>query len=779
MAGPTVYDGVVEELALDGVGQLFAGKKFWVAQRVPNRTALLDNIKDNGGEIVLLEKKADYKIADHFRRDCPPGSISYEFVSKSIDDGRLRDPEDHRAGPPESEARAPGDLTRPAKTGRVNYTPEEDRICYKWVRDCVANGGSAHGNEIYKQLEAQVRAARRPLSRHSTDQSQYPRHTWQSWRDHYIKQLQNRPPSAFNIPDNAPPSPPSEAPAGPAQRATAAARSTSKAAAPPEQSHVPKKVTGKGRVRDSRPNVPPEYTLEQLAATFTADDWEELYAFVDVIDAMKDKEDYGKAWRQWATSQDNQTADQWRQYYEKVVYPQWLRDPEWKRVQVKQKVEKRHESDSSQIQPDEEPQRGNAQEEAPVAEVVTTVPKTSKVTAEAPRPRGSMQSKAAAEPSKLSSEVKLMSSSTAKHESPKYISALQQNTLKRTRRDDNEPEEQPLRGAQGQSPPAKRQRSLTPVAKVGTVDAIPTGTDKRPVEILSSDSSDSGSQAEAEDEEVNYQIIQDVEQSQLNRHVKVDLEEVDQEIDSIESDDIMEFEQSPPLPEGLEQPSEDDFPSNTPTPRAPRQRSNNFDTQAILSSPSQGMGISKLPRPIDFTQAQDTQSEHRSSSLVPNLDSDASTTQSLQEFRRSLNGENATQPSYSTLVPLSRAPSYSPALSNSSTTSGDPDLPLAADEMEDFFAEQKALGHTDDFIVAALKRTRCRPGLAEIVLDAWSEGKPLPNQRGIWSLEDDEVAESGDGLELAKLERKHTLDGWGGITERLRFLEGYRSGRSP
>jgi hypothetical protein len=169
MAGPTVYEDVAEELALDGVGQLFAGKRFWVAQRVPNRTALLDNIKDNGGEIVLLEKKADYKIADHFRRDCPPGSISYEFISKSIEDGRLRDPEDHRAGPPESEARAPGDLTRPAKTGRVNYTPEEDRVCYKWVRDCVANGGSAHGNEIYKQLEVNVCAARLPLPRHSTD----------------------------------------------------------------------------------------------------------------------------------------------------------------------------------------------------------------------------------------------------------------------------------------------------------------------------------------------------------------------------------------------------------------------------------------------------------------------------------------------------------------------------------------------------------------------------------------------------------------------------------
>jgi hypothetical protein len=51
----------------------------------------------------------------------------------------------------------------------------------------------------------------------------------------------------------------------------------------------------------------------------------------------------------------------------------------------------------------------------------------------------------------------------------------------------------------------------------------------------------------------------------------------------------------------------------------------------------------------------------------------------------------------------------------------------------------------------------------------------LPYQRGIWSIQDDEAVESGDGVALAKLERKHTLDGWGGITERLRFLEGYRS----
>jgi hypothetical protein len=161
MAAPTVFEDVAEGFVLDGVGQLFAGKKFWVAQRVPSRIRLLDDIKANGGEIVLLEKKADYRIDDHFRKLCPPGTTSYEFVQKSIQDGQLRDPEDHRAGPPLGEAREPGAINRPVKGGRAAYDAEEDRILYKWVRDCEANGGQASGNEIYKQLEAKVCACTR------------------------------------------------------------------------------------------------------------------------------------------------------------------------------------------------------------------------------------------------------------------------------------------------------------------------------------------------------------------------------------------------------------------------------------------------------------------------------------------------------------------------------------------------------------------------------------------------------------------------------------------
>jgi hypothetical protein len=156
MAGPTVYQDVTGDLELDGVGQLFAGIKFWVAQRIPKRLHLLDEIKANGGEVVALEKKADYLIADHCRKDCPAGSTSYVFIKQSIEEGRLRDPADHRAGPPLGEAREAGAINRTTKGSRAPYTPEEDRILYKWVRDCQANGGLESGNEIYKQLEAKV-----------------------------------------------------------------------------------------------------------------------------------------------------------------------------------------------------------------------------------------------------------------------------------------------------------------------------------------------------------------------------------------------------------------------------------------------------------------------------------------------------------------------------------------------------------------------------------------------------------------------------------------------
>jgi hypothetical protein len=384
------------------------------------------------------------------------------------------------------------------------------------------------------------------------------------------------------------------------------------------------------------------------------------------------------------------------------------------------------------------------------------------------------QKQAQAEASKLASDIKLMSSSTAQYESPRRISSLYQNVLKRVRGDEPEPEENEEQDQTEQPPPIKRQRSISPTADHQRKEEVVVGTHEQPVEILSSESSES---QDTEEGQINDQIRQDIQRTQQDdaTTVDIDIDEADRELESVESEDFVDIGRLPRPLEALEDPSEDDLPSNTPTPRASRQKATNFDTQAILSSPSQGIGITRLPRPAGLTQDSHFQPDLRSSSLAPHPESDASTTQSLQEFRRSLNDEDSVQqPLHTISRPLSLSPTPSDS-SLSSDTSGDPDVPLSASEMDAFFTEQNAQGFSDDFIISALKRTRCRPGLAEVVLEAWSQGHTLPYQRGIWSIQDDEAVESGDGVALAKLERKHTLDGWGGITERLRFLEGYRS----
>jgi hypothetical protein len=602
----------------------------------------------------------------------------------------------------------------------------------------------------------------RRLNDHFADYRQYPRHTWQSWRDRYIKQLRNRPPSAFNIPDDAPPSPPLDDPAERTRPTTSVPKQSTR----PVVELEPAKVTGKGKAR-AKIAPTPDYSLDQLAATFSSEDWEELYAFVDVIDEIKGQKEYDEAWMSWAESKDNQTAEQWQQYYDKVVRPQWLRDPEWKRKEIAEKVEKKHadEAVASQLDKDTHDEDDEATLVAPAEREPTKpseeVRRPSSEGAQAPHQ--ATKTHTGDDTTKQSFDVKLMSSPTAQHESPKYIIDMRQNVLKRIRGEGVDEEQIGLPRS------SKRVRSASPVIDHQTQQAAPTSTQAQPLEISSVESPILESQEGVEDEQVRDQIMQDMEQTQRGTDLTIgnDIGDADKEVESVESDDLPAIDVLDPT---SSEPSEDDLPSNTPTPRASKHRPNNFDTQAILSSPSQEIHISRLPRPVGYTQDL-ADAETRSSSLAPHPESDASTTQSLQEFRRSLNGNDPS------LAPLPRLRSLSLTPSaTSSTDSGDPDPPLSASEMNAFFAEQNAAGFNDTFVAAALKRTRCRPDLADVVLEAWKEGKVLPSQRGIWSVEDDEAVESGDGAALARLEAKHSLDGWGGITERVRFLEGYRTG---
>jgi hypothetical protein len=172
--------------ATPNIGDLFAGKGFLITQRVPMRTNFLDRVRANGGRIVRLETQADYIIADHVRNDCPPTSLSYTFIEEAIRAGALPDPNDHRAGPAPGIARAVGSTVIPPKTTRTPFTPQDDRDLWMWVQNYQSLGvHGIKGHEIYKQLEAIN-----------------PRHTFQSWRDRYVKKLMVNPPQDVPPPPN-------------------------------------------------------------------------------------------------------------------------------------------------------------------------------------------------------------------------------------------------------------------------------------------------------------------------------------------------------------------------------------------------------------------------------------------------------------------------------------------------------------------------------------------------------------------------------------------------
>jgi hypothetical protein len=357
------------------------------------------------------------------------------------------------------------------------------------------------------------------------------------------------------------------------------------------------------------------------------------------------------------------------------------------------------------------------------------------------------------------------SSSAAAQETPDYITEAHRKIMKRI--SDGDIDE--FSRYNTSSSPFKRRKRESPSPEHTSEQRDIHDTRNQPLEIPSAPETTSSLDDETKEQQQREESTDEVIQSELVL-----------EDDNAAADEPTPTTRQPDVhyPQ-LERHPITDLPPDSPTPRKPREQGTLFDTQAVLSSPSHPSPLRALPLPQQTQTSLASRAvtpEEPSSSPIRVAGSEASVSESLQEFRRSLQDTRD-----DSLKPDTQTPSFAPipppepsVSSQVSDTSSDPDPPLEPREFDEFFTEQREHGFTDEEIRAALGHTFCRPMLTVEVLDAWKDGKYLPRKRGIWSAHDDREVESGDGLALAKLEKLHTDKGWGGIEERLAYLEAYR-----
>ncbi|KAK9767219.1 hypothetical protein K7432_003142 [Basidiobolus ranarum] len=123
---------------------------------------LSDLITRHGGKVVRDDKAADVVLWEKTFHNDGGNRISKKFVYDSVESGKLQDNLVYVIKKTPKKPKTP-------KKGRTGFTATDDRVLLDLVSK---NPESARGNKIYKELEVQNR-----------------RHTWQSWRDRYVKVL--------------------------------------------------------------------------------------------------------------------------------------------------------------------------------------------------------------------------------------------------------------------------------------------------------------------------------------------------------------------------------------------------------------------------------------------------------------------------------------------------------------------------------------------------------------------------------------------------------------
>ncbi|KAI0903778.1 TRF2-interacting telomeric protein/Rap1 C terminal domain-containing protein [Ustulina deusta] len=181
MSAPGIpYSGVLARKGVDNDSAdvdagVFRGLKFWVSIRVPQRKVCVGTIEENGGTVVPKEGNADILICDEAREPVP-GSYSYQLISDAVKEGSLDMKEDYMCNSLAPRLGTSNKRAPKPKLTRTTFTEQDDRILAKFVTERERLGQPIGGNDIYKELA-----------------QEYPRHTWQSWRDRWAKKLKSIP----------------------------------------------------------------------------------------------------------------------------------------------------------------------------------------------------------------------------------------------------------------------------------------------------------------------------------------------------------------------------------------------------------------------------------------------------------------------------------------------------------------------------------------------------------------------------------------------------------
>ncbi|KAK5226966.1 hypothetical protein LTR72_002956 [Exophiala xenobiotica] len=350
---------------------LFGGQKLWFAHAIPQRHWLIENARLNGATIVDLDKQADIKLVDHARKNQAPGTHSYRYVELSIRNSKLEDLAAHAVGASTRVSRPVGSTVTAPRSGRVPYTEADDQFLWNWMKPFEERGGAYKGNEVYKQIE-----------------QENPRHTFQSWRDRWLKNTRYQKRSITNSdatephhidgPDQEPDQdeiahelpvlePEQDQPRrsvslGKKKKRLIAGNETEAASEvePQHKSKRPRQPTpgmfvepatiepsterslGERPVERSEPEVQgrePENEdtesitesenrfLQGITGPFSMDDSLELYRLAPVLTAMTPGQ-FLRVWRDMASSEDfkHHSAQEWKHWFEYRVLPDYCRE---------------------------------------------------------------------------------------------------------------------------------------------------------------------------------------------------------------------------------------------------------------------------------------------------------------------------------------------------------------------------------------------------------------------------------------------------------------------